>query len=109
MKSLLHVAEKHGNPHKMLLQIICQIGGVRLSKIVEVFQAICDAALIPTSIPEQCTIESLSKALIKTINAVIVPLELKIAVTTDYRYPDEQYLTMAFLNNAQLNHFQKLL
>uniref|UniRef100_A0A914QLY9 Non-structural maintenance of chromosomes element 1 homolog n=1 Tax=Panagrolaimus davidi TaxID=227884 RepID=A0A914QLY9_9BILA len=94
MKSLLHVAEKHGNPHKVLLQLICQNGGIRLSKIVEVFQAICDAALTPTSIPEQCTIKTLSKALIKSINAVIEPMELKVAIATDYRFPDEQFLTL---------------
>ena len=47
-----------------------------------------------SEVPKQCTIEALCKALIKEINPVLSPMELKIAVATDYRFPDEQYLIM---------------
>uniref|UniRef100_A0AC35FK83 Phorbol-ester/DAG-type domain-containing protein n=1 Tax=Panagrolaimus sp. PS1159 TaxID=55785 RepID=A0AC35FK83_9BILA len=94
MKSLIDAAKEHGNPHRLILQLVMAQGGIRTSKMADVFQRICQACSLDTEITEDCTPDAICDALIESINPVLQPLDLTVGISRNFSLQDESYFVM---------------
>uniref|UniRef100_A0AC35GS17 RING-type E3 ubiquitin transferase n=1 Tax=Panagrolaimus sp. PS1159 TaxID=55785 RepID=A0AC35GS17_9BILA len=100
MKSLIDAAKKHGNPHKLILQLVMARGGIRTSKIADVFQRICQACSLDTEITEDCTPDAIYESYFVMYATKSAAKSTKLLIFSDHeKLLFETWIEIMFVKN----------